>query len=313
MDIFDLHCDTLYEIAKRKLPLDNSETSVSLGQFEKYKNKYQVFAYWSSDKKSDRDCLRDFILYSEYLDGEVEKNDDKCKLCTHKADLDTDVKLGIIKCVEGGRLLCGDLSNIELLYKNGVRVFIPVWQGVEPCGGAWDTDVGLSDFGKRVVSECQNKGIIIDTSHMSEKSFYNTLEISKAPIVASHSNSASVCRVKRNITNEQFSCIRAQGGLVGISLAAKHISDKYENRMPDESEDFIGDVFRHIEHYLCLSGENTIALGTDFDGTERTKHLPDTASLERLYEQMLRDNINEETVNKIFYGNAKRFFTENLK
>lgn len=313
MDIFDLHCDTLYEIAKRKLSIDNSETSVTLGQFEKYKNKYQVFAYWSSDKKSGIECLRDFVLYSEYLDREVERNNDKCKICIQKEELDTDGKLGIIKCVEGGRLLCKDLSNIELMYNSGVRVFIPVWQGLEPCGGAWDTDLGLSDFGKNVVSECQTKGIIIDTSHMSLKCFYDTLEISKAPLIASHSNSQSICRAKRNITDEQFSCIREQGGLVGISLAAKHISDKYENRMPNENEDFIGDVFRHIEHYLSLSGENTVAIGTDFDGTERTEQLPNTASLERLYERMLRENIREETVNKIFYGNAKRFFVENLK
>lgn len=313
MDIFDLHCDTLYEIARRGLSLSNCETSVSLGQFSRFNNKYQVFAYWSSDKKSDKKCLLDFVEFSAYLDREIRENKKLCKICTQKNDLDTNGKLGIIKCVEGGRLLCDDLANIELLYNNGVRIFIPVWQGVELCGGAWNTDEGLSGFGKNAIRKCQDMGIIVDTSHMSRRCFYDTLEISKAPIIASHSNSQSVCSAKRNITDEQFSCIRAQGGLVGISLAAKHISDKYENRMPKQNEDFIGDVFRHIEHYLSLSGENVIAIGTDFDGTERTEHLPDTASLEKLYEHMLRENIKEETVNKIFFGNAKRFFVENMK
>ncbi len=313
MNIFDIHCDTAFEIFGKGLDIDNCETSVSLSKLEPYKNKFQVFAFFSSDKQSGKECFYNFKYSSAYFDLQAEKNCDKMVICRSAADLEGTLgKLGAIKCTEGAKLLCGDLSRLSLLYDCGVRVLIPVWSGIDDIGGAWDTDEGLTKLGKSLIFECERLGIIVDVSHMSEKSFWDTVQTAKKPIIASHSNSRALCNTPRNLTDVQFRTVCECGGIVGISLAAKHVAAKYFEAMPGAEDDFIGDVAAHILHYLELSGEKNICLGSDFDGTERTLHLPDVSKMELLYERLLCMGVPEETVKDIFYGNAYRFFAGNL-
>ncbi len=313
MDIFDTHCDTASEIFCRGIDINNETTAVSLSKYQSYERKFQIFAFWSSDKKSGEECFYDFKYGSAYFDSQIEKNCDKITLCRTSSDIrNCGTRLGAIKCTEGAKLLCSDLSRLSLLHDCGVRILIPVWGGSDDIGGAWDADDGLTTFGRSVISECERMGIILDVSHMSEKSFWDTVQTTKKPIIASHSNSRAVCNTPRNLTDIQFRTIKERGGIVGISLAAKHVSSKYFECMPYDDEDFIGDVSRHILHYLELGGEENICLGCDFDGTEPASQLPDVSKMHLLYDRLVAEGACEETVKDIFYGNAYRFFAGNL-
>ena len=313
MNIFDIHCDTAFEIFRNGFDIENEYTSVSLSKLALYENKFQVFAFWSSDDKSSDECFYNFKYSSAYFDEQAKKHNDKMVICNSAYEIDNcKGRLGAVKCVEGARLLGGDLSRLSVLYQHGVRVLIPVWSGIDNIGGAWDTDDGLTDFGKELIAECERLGIIVDVSHMSEKSFWDTVQTAKKPFIASHSNSRALCNTPRNLTDIQFRTVLQSGGIVGMSLAAKHVSSKYFEKMPNSDDDFIGEVAGHILHYLELSGEKSICLGCDFDGTEKTALLPDVSAMHLLYDRLIYEGVDEETVKDIFYGNAYRFFTDNL-
>lgn len=314
MNIFDTHCDTALEIFRNKLSLKDGNTAFSLDKAEKYEKKFQVFAFWSDCEKDSEECYNEFLKCSSYFDKQIDENSERIKVCRTSDDIKNTENgvLGAVKCVEGAKLLCGRADRIETLYENSVKVLLPVWGGTDIVGGAWDTDDGLSGFGKNVVRECENMGIITDVSHMSDKSFYDTLSNASVPVIASHSNARAICNTKRNITDQQFRIIKEQKGIVGVSLAAKHISDKYFTRMPREDEDFVYDTALHILHYLELDGENCVCLGCDFDGTDAVKSLPDVSFMNVLYEKLLDMGVNKKEADKIFFENAYRFFEENL-
>ncbi len=314
MNMFDIHCDTPFELFRKRLSPINEITAVSFSKAESYDRKIYVNAFWSDDKKDGEECFAEFLESSAYFDSLVDALGNKAVICKSGQDIkNCTEKFGAVKAVEGAKLLCGDVSRLRTLYSCGVRVLIPVWQGKDQIGGAWDTDAGLTKFGLEILSECEKLGIIVDTSHMSEKSFWDTVSNTKRPFIASHSNSKAVCAHDRNLTDIQFRTITERGGVVGLCLAAKHIGSKYASRMPWADEDFIGEVVNHIFHYLDIGGEKTVCLGCDFDGTEPSVQLPDTSFMYRLYDRLLADRVPENTVNDIFFGNAYRFFTENLR
>ena len=200
------------------------------------------------------------------------------------------------------------ISSIISLYNKGLRVLTLNWRGQSCIGGGWDTDSPLTDFGREIVKECARLGIIIDLSHSSEKVqdevFQMSVELGIAPIY-SHSNSYTVCTHKRNISDEHFTMAVRCNGLVGINLCPKFLEN-------DGSAD-IYSVLNHIDHFLFLGGESTLALGCDFDGTSSLPAgISDISDLPRLYE-IIAKKYGDRFANDIFFYNAFNFWSKNSK
>ena len=178
-----------------------------------------------------------------------------------------------------------------------------LWSGETQIGGAWDTDTGLTRFGKAVLGDMQRIGILADASHASDAAFCDIAAISEEngiPFFCSHSNSRKVTAHRRNLTDAQFTHLCRIRSLCGISLCPAHLSEKEAKR---------ADVLRHIEHYLALGGEEVVALGTDFDGIQATPEgLPSCRALLSLAEDMARIGYKDELIERIFYKNAEAFF-----
>ncbi|MEG1448601.1 MAG: membrane dipeptidase, partial [Oscillospiraceae bacterium] len=147
--------------------------------------------------------------------------------------------------------------------------------------------------------------IVLDVSHLNDKSFYEVCENATKPFVASHSNARSVCHMLRNLKDDQLKIIFDGGGVVGINFYPKFI-ERYK------SKDYLDDIYAHIEHMLSLGGENSSALGSDFDGADMEDKMPNQEYLFRLYEYLLSRNIDEKIINKIYYDNAYSFFKKIL-
>jgi membrane dipeptidase len=218
------------------------------------------------------------------------------------------VKNKLMLSVEDARILCGRLDRLSVLYARGIRFLIPVWGGKTIIGGAHDTDEGLTEFGKSVIEECFKVGIIPDTSHSSEKTAQEIIDMAalyEKSVMASHSNSYSICPHTRNLRDYQFEQVKKAGGIVGISLCSLHITKS--------GEASIDDVVRHIEHYLSLGGEDTVALGCDFDGTDMLPNgLKALDDIPRLADRLSQLGYTDKQINKIFYQNAKDFIDKNL-
>lgn len=303
MRLTDMHCDTPLEIYRNKSSLLDGNTAFTVEKCKGYESVMQVMAFWSDPKKTPDECYSDFISMFDYLSCEIEKANDSTG-----QDKSFYEKFKFIPAVEGARLLGGDLTRLSVLKSYGVKILTPVWGGIEEAGGAFDSQEGLTDFGKSLVKECEKLGITIDVSHMSDKSFWDTVNISERPIIASHSNSKVLCNHARNLTDIQFRTIAECKGLVGVSTVAKYISTKYSESMPSDAKRFVKEFCDHIEHFLNLGGVSAVCLGCDFDGTDSSCGLEDVSCMERVYEELLARNICKDVVEAVMWKNASDFF-----
>ena len=146
--------------------------------------------------------------------------------------------------------------------------------------------------------------ITIDLSHASDKLFYDVINLSNKPVIATHSNSRVVCSNKRNITDDQFKAIKDKNGIVGINFC-KYFLNSNKNAT-------LSDILKHIEHFLSIGGQKNLCIGSDFDGTDLPDGISDIASMENLYEHLLKNNYNENIIKDIFFNNAYNFALNNF-
>ena len=309
----DLHCDTAYEIYKSKSGLNKNNYHIDMEKAKIFERYSQIFAIWSQNDKEDDENYEDFFKIRNYLIENLSEND--IILCKTGLEYEKSKnKNRAFLAVEGGKLLSGDISRLDVLYKNDVRFLTLVWNGLCKIGGAFNTDEGLTDFGKKVVQRCEELGIIIDLSHSSDKTVSDVLEITDKPVIASHSSSRSVIikccpdkktLAKRNLPDEQFLEIKKRGGIVGISLCRGHIAD-------ENGSVTIPDIIKHIDYYMSLGGESTICFGCDFDGAEMPDDVKNIAGVEKICDELKKLGYDDTLIENIMYKNADNFIIRNL-
>lgn len=304
MDIFDLHCDTIGECAKNNIELNDNLLAVSLKKAASFGCWCQFFAVWIPDDKRSEKAYSYFKHVYRCFSEQLAANRGNMHFCTNTADISSN-RCNAFFSVEGGAVLGGKLSRLNELYNMGVRMLTLTWNGHCELGDGSGTAeaAGLTDFGKQVVIEAQKLGIIVDVSHLSDAGFADVAEIACKPFIASHSNSRSICNHRRNLTNEQFKLICSRGGLVGLNLYPVFLGGNSEKCGCEM-------LYRHLMHFLELGGENTVALGTDFDGADMPD---DLRSIDRLFsveEYLLARGLKESTVRKFLFKNAYSFFRE---
>lgn len=310
MKLFDLHCDTATRLLGENQGLYDNNLHISLKRSEYLSQYAQVMAVWTSHKLTDEEGYARFFDVLENLKKEININQARVELVYFSSQLISCTKNGrtpLILAVEDARILANDISRLELLYSNGVRLMTLNWVGETCIGGAHDTSVGLSDFGASVVKKCFDIGIVPDVSHSSFKGTQMVLDLAKErqkPIVASHSDSYSVNPHTRNLRDEDFIEISKLGGLVGINLCPLHLSSAPSPKLVD--------ALTHIEHYLSLGGENTVAMGGDLDGTHLPCGFEGIQDAYKIVEELQKLNYSDDLIDKITYKNAFEFFKRSI-
>lgn len=312
--IFDLHCDTISEIYKSKESLLSNTKAVSIDKFSPFDKKAQVFAIWSDNEKSEDEAFVTFQHTATELKTQIEENKDLISLCTTKEELEqaqNEGKLSAILAVEDAKLLGGDISRLERMREFGVRILTLGWKGHSCVCGGYDTDEGLTDFGFEVLRECENLGITVDVSHLSEKGFWDVAGKAQNPFIASHSNCHILCDHRRNITDVQLRTIVSAGGICGINLVGKHLAKRLPGEKALDPAEVLDAVCAHIEHFSSIAPES-ICLGLDLDGTEPLAGLESVDKTPTLFEALTNRGMDENRANDIFYNNAYNFFMKNL-
>lgn len=212
-------------------------------------------------------------------------------------------KKAIFLGIENGYALGKDLSNLTLFKNMGVSYITLCHNGDNDiCDSAKGNHEhnGLSDFGRKVVTEMNRLGIIVDISHAGDKTVSDVLEISTAPIIASHSSCRSLCNHPRNLTDEQIRAIAAKGGVIQICL--------YGPFLKDSGEATIEDAIAHINHVVQLVGIEHVGIGTDFDGDDEEKLTGCRAAneLPRLTMELFRQGYSETDLARLWGGNLLR-------
>ena len=211
-----------------------------------------------------------------------------------------------ILAIEGGGGLMPDSRELDTLYRMGLRVMSLCWDTNELATSAWDKeDLGLTPFGKQMVDVLGAYGIIIDVSHLSDRSFYDVLERTAYPVIATHSNFRDVCHSPRNLTLDMARRIASRGGIIGLNVYPAFLND---SGRADKD-----DIYRHVDYCLEKLGEDVLCFGCDIDGIERYPDGFDADSSihDRLIDILLA-RYPEGVVEKIAGLNAINFFKGNL-
>lgn len=205
--------------------------------------------------------------------------------------------------IENGLALEHDIANIEHFARRGVTYITLCHNGDNDiCDSARRSNAthgGISRFGEEVIQEMNRCGVMVDMSHAGEKSFYDALDISRMPIVCSHSNCKSLCDVPRNLTDDQLRSLAMKGGVAHITLYHGFLRN-------DDSEANIHDAIAHLEHAIDIMGIEHVGIGTDFDGDGGICGLADASELINFTMQLLRRRYNRDDMEKIWGGNWLR-------
>lgn len=214
--------------------------------------------------------------------------------------------------IENGLAIGEDISMIDEIDRDGVRIVTLTWNGENPIGSGYETSHGLTDFGFKVVSALEDHNIVVDVSHLNDAGFSDLLTVARKPFVATHSNSRSICNVPRNLTDDQFKAIRDAGGIVGLNFYRGFIAERFSTASEEElatlEEATFDELAAHVEHFLDLGGENTLALGSDYDGSTVPEWLDGCEKIPSFYESMC-DRFGTDITHRIFYKNAEAFFS----
>ena len=244
-------------------------------------------------------------LIFDKIDETVLAHSSYIALARNRAEIEANKradKKSLMIGIENGLALEDDLKNVEHFAKRGI-VYITLCHNGDNqiCDSARKsacTHGGVSPFGEQVIHEMNRLGLMVDLSHAGERSFYDALEISKTPIVCSHSNAKALCDVPRNLTDEQMKALAAKGGVCQITL--------YNGFLRTDGKACIDDAMAHLYHAIDVMGIDHVGLGTDFDGDGGVPGLADASELINFTKALLRRRFSEEDMAKIWGGNWLR-------
>ncbi|MEJ8473236.1 dipeptidase [Roseibium algae] len=271
--------------------------------------------YNPSDTKNydeiDQSQALDFTLKMAAEAFRLERSSNgRVRICHNVREIRECIDQGIFAIslhIEGAEAIDTDFNALEVLYNAGLRSLGPVWsrKNVFADGAPMrfpsspDTGPGLTDTGKALVKACNELGILIDLSHLTEKGFWDVAATSNKPLVASHSNAHAICPNARNLTDRQLDAIRETNGLVGLNFHTAFLREDggYSRQTPLET------MVKHVSHLIDRLGEDGVALGSDFDGCMTPTDIPDAAALPALIESFRQAGFGEELIAKIAFKN----------
>lgn len=212
--------------------------------------------------------------------------------------------------IEGVEALDTRLEALDVLVEAGLRSLGPVWSRPNAFGHGVpfdfprgpDTGPGLTGAGKRLVKACNEKGVLVDLSHLNEKGFWDVAEISDAPLVATHSCAWALAPSPRNLTDPQLDAIKASGGMVGVNFHTGFLRADGRTEEPTS----LTEIVRHARYVADRIGVEHVGLGSDFDGAHMPDDLADVTALPSLLQALRDAGFAEPEVRRIAHGNWLR-------
>jgi len=313
------------------------------------------FSIWMPSKVTGPEAVKRALVQIDAVREQIRKHPKDLVLATTAKeirDAHAQGKIAALMGVEGGHMIASDLAILRNYAALGVRYMTLTHSGnVEWADSSTDTPAhnGLTDFGKDVVREMNRLGMVVDISHVSDKAFYDALEVSKAPVFASHSSCRAICDAPRNMTDNMIKALAAKGGVIQINFHVGFLSQEFRNAEKanpelekaiaaevqrrcggqESCQMIVGDevtreyvakgllprvdytkVIEHIDHALKVAGVDHVGLGSDFDGANMPYGMEDATGLPRITEALLRKGYAEGDIRKILGENTLRVMTE---
>jgi membrane dipeptidase len=359
----DTHCDTPMQMIKPGFNIREEhqapKSRVDLPRMKSGGLDAMFFAVFTGQKpRTEENYQKTYALANQMLDSihaMLKKDSDLAALALKADDLakiERTGKRAIYIGMENGFPLAKDLSRVEEFYKKGVR-YITLCHSYhnDICDSSSDAKPaehnGVSEFGKQVIAEMNRLGMMVDVSHASDKSFFDAIELSKAPIIASHSSVRAIAQHNRNMTDEMIKKLAAKGGVVQICILDEYVknpdtttvnykrikqirkiySGGMEKMTEAEKEALfnewdelkawkqkdlpnVKDLVDHIDHVKNLVGVDYVGIGSDFDGGGGLMDCVDVAQFPNITRELIHRGYSEKEIRKIWGGNLLRVFRE---
>jgi membrane dipeptidase len=211
-------------------------------------------------------ALRKALNQVSALYEEVQESPDKLMICKNSDDMilaQQSGKIGFMLSLEGAEPIGTDISLLRVFYELGVRNFGLVWSRRNAVGDGSHfspvregTKGGITDFGVQVIEQAEKLGMMIDVTHLNDEGFWDVMEFSKKPVIASHSNTRALANNMRNLTDEQMKAIASKGGVIGVNAVSIIVA-------MDNEKSHLEQLINHIDYMVNLIGINHVGIGLD--------------------------------------------------
>jgi len=355
--VVDTHDDTTQRFLDGKFDLGtrSSAGSIDIPRMREGNLSAIFFSIWIPSKVTGPEAVDRAMAQIDAVREQVRKHQKDMALATTAAEVREARKQGKIAAlmgVEGGHMINSSLAVLRSYAALGVRYMTLTHSGNDEwADSSTDKAVhnGLTDFGKDVVREMNRLGVIVDISHVSDKTFYDALEVSRAPLFASHSSCRAICDAPRNMTDQMMKDLAAKGGVVQINYHVGFLSQEFRDAEKADPEidkaisaekikrcgdnegcqvlegeritreyveqgklprvDF-SKIIEHIDHAVKVVGVDHVGLGSDFDGANMPYGMEDATKLPKITEALLKKGYSEGDVKKILGENTLRVMAE---
>jgi membrane dipeptidase len=355
--VVDTHDDTTQRFLDGKFDLGTRSAtgSIDIPRMREGNLSAIFFSIWMPSKVTGPEAVDRALIQIDAVREQVRKHPNDLALATTAAEIREARKQGKIAAlmgVEGGHMINSDLGVLRSYAALGVRYMTLTHSGNDEWADS-STDKpahnGLTDFGKDVVREMNRLGVMVDISHVSDKTFYDALEVSKAPLIASHSSCRSICDARRNMTDQMMKDLAAKGGVIQINYHVGFLSQEFLNAEvanPELNKGIAAEVAKrcgdnegcqliegdritreyveqgklprvdytkiieHIDHAVKIAGVDHVGLGSDFDGANMPYGMEDATKLPVITEALLKKGYSEGDVKKILGENTLRVMAE---
>ena len=303
----DTHCDTPM-LFPQGVRIDQRDTRilVDLHKMDEGRQDATIMVAYLPQPTENPTEYADHIF--DQIEEMVQANAHAVAIARTPADLWRNKHQGlksIMLGIENGIALDGSIERLRHFAERGIVYMTLCHNGDNDiCDSAKGnaTHGGVSAFGRQVIAEMNRLGILVDLSHAAESSFYDALDISRVPIVCSHSSSRALCDHPRNLTDDQMRALAAKGGVAQTTI--------YNGFLRRHGEATILDVLDHLEHAIEVMGIDHVGLGTDFDGDGGVRGLANSSELIHFTMQLLARRYSEADIQKIWGGNFLRVMTQ---
>jgi membrane dipeptidase len=355
--VIDTHDDTTQRLLDPGFDLSvrHNDGNIDIPRMKEGGLSAIFFSIWISSKITGPDAVKQAIDQIDAVRETVRKNPDQLLLATSAADIreaKKQHKIAVLMGVEGGHMMGNDLSVLRTFAALGVRYMtLTHMDNNEWADSSTDKPAhnGLTDFGKDVIREMNRLGIIVDVAHVSDKTFYDALETSKAPIFSSHSSCRALCQAPRNMTDDMIRDLAKHGGVIQINYHVGFLSQEfrdYEKAHPEAEKEINEEVKKrcgdneacklttgdqvvrdfmqagklpkvdwtvivdHIDHAVKIVGADHVGLGSDFDGAVMPLGMQDVTHIPQITDALLKKGYSESDIRKILGENTLRVLTE---
>ena len=340
MKIADMHCDTISEIWESRKQsvsqnggspqqLSRNDLHIDIRKMKKAGYLLQNFALYVDLKKGLDpfeyvleliDVFRDEMVKNKYDIGVINTYDYIIAIERHG-------KMSALMTIEEGGCCKGEIGNLERLYQLGARMMTLTWNYPNELASPnlfiksaekgstlkndegfslFDSSKGLTEKGFFFIQRMEELGMIIDVSHLSDAGFWDIVQHTKKPFVASHSNARALCGHCRNLTDDMIRAVAGRGGVIGLNFYGCFLNET------NDSHSRVARMAAHARHMLNVGGSGCLGLGSDFDGISGELEIQDCSQMQKLVDGLERAHFTGTEIENILWRNVMRVYREML-